>query len=76
MYEFIFNKKLGMLFKNRIAMMNGYFSALQINIKQMLKLPLPFSGISGFSFQNTLDEISMSNIGWFRGHILLASPLD
>ena len=37
MYKFIFNKKLGMLFKNRKRIRARRFLALQINTKQLTK---------------------------------------
>ena len=47
MYKFIFNKKLGMLFKNRKRIRTWHFLALQINTKQMLKYLTIFQN-SGF----------------------------
>ena len=47
MYEFIINKKLGMLFKNQKRVRTLHFLALQINAKQMLKYLTIFQN-SGF----------------------------
>ena len=47
MYEFIFNKKLGMSFKNRKRIITWHFLAPQINTKQMLKYLTIFQN-SGF----------------------------
>ena len=74
MYEFIFNKKLGMLFKNRKRISTRHFLALQINTKQLLKYLTIFQNFGILILKHDRCGITVILRTHLRSHFACIAP--